>query len=297
MGAELTFLLQTVLSGLVVGSLYSMLSLGFVLIYKSSDVLNFATGEIMMLGAYLFYTFNALLHLNFWCSFFLVIILSFVFTLVVERVCLRPLIGEPVISVIMVTLGLGMVIKSIVELAWGPLTHSYPSFFSSDLIKIGDIILSPLDISIMVLSWVVIALFLTFFKFTKLGLEMRGTANKQKTALLIGININVIFFFSWAIAVSVASAAGIFFAYSNILNPHLSMIGLNVLPVVILGGLDSIGGAIVGGIIVGVTTNLVTAYLSQYMIGIDVVVPYVMLLLILMVRPYGLFGAEEIERV
>ena len=178
-------LLQVIVSGLATGGLYGLIALGFVLIYKSSDVLNFTTGEIMMLGAYMFYTFHSLLQLNFWCSLFLVIIFSVMFGLIVERVCLRPLIGEPVISVIMVTLGLGMVIKSVVELAWGPLTHSYPSFFSGDLIEIGEIILSPLDISSIVLSWVIIVLFLAFFKFTKLGLEMRGTANKQKTALLV----------------------------------------------------------------------------------------------------------------
>jgi branched-chain amino acid transport system permease protein len=294
---EITFILQIALSGVVTGSLYSILALGFVLIYKASDVLNFATGEIMMLGAYFFYTFNGLFNLPFWLSFLLVLIISVLVALFIERLCLRRLIGEPVISIIMVTLGIGVFIKSIIELAWGPLTRSYPAFFSGDLIEIGRIVLSPLNLIIIVFAWITIIILLLFFKFTRLGLEMRGTADRQGIALMLGVNVDWIFALSWAIAVGVASAAGIFFAYSNVLNPHLHMIGIGVLPVVILGGIDSIGGAIVGGIIVGVITNLASAYLGQYMIGIDEMFPYVILLLVLMFRPYGLFGSEEIERV
>jgi branched-chain amino acid transport system permease protein len=292
------YLIQLVISGLAVGALYSLIALGFVIIYKASDILNFAHGEITMLSAYIFYTSNALVKLPFFISFAVTLVFSFLLGLMVERVLLRRMIGEPVFAIIMVTMGLAIMMRSAIKMSWGAFNLTIPRYFPEDPIFLGEIVL-PWPFLVMIVAAVgFFFLFFLFFRFSRKGLAMRATANRQDIAYIMGIDVKGIFALSWGIACLVSSVGGVLYAYINLVNPQLYYVGFKVFPAVILGGLDSITGAIVGGCIIGILENLTGGYLSHALGGgLKEVAPYAVLLLVLMIRPYGLFGTKEIERL
>jgi branched-chain amino acid transport system permease protein len=293
------FFLQLALNGLVVGCIYALVALGFVIIYKSSSILNFAQGEFLMLGAYVCLELMTRFQVPFVAAFVLTLLFSVALGLALERVVLRPLIGEPVISVIMVTLGLSSVLKAIVQGIWGTDTRPFPSVF-----PVNPVMLGPLPVSQGYL-WSVgcvaalLVLFTVFFRRTRAGVAMRATAFSQQVALSMGISVRRIFALSWSIAAVVSAVGGILLgAMRGGVDGSLSFYGLKVIPVVILGGLDSIIGAIVGGLVIGVLENLSGGYLDPLVGGgVKEVAPFVALVLILMVKPYGLFGKVHIERV
>jgi len=292
------YFMQLCISGLAIGALYSMIALGFVIIYKASDVLNFAHGEITMLGAYIFYSLNALMHLPFIISFAITLIFSFALGLLIEKLLLRKMMGEPIFSIIMVTLGLGLMIRSLIKMFWGAFNRSMPRFFSEEPLLLGDVVLPWAYLAMIISAVGFFVIFLLFFRYSKKGLAMRATANRQDIAYIMGIDVKGIFGISWGIACIVAAVSGCLYAYINLLNAQLYTLGLKVFPAVILGGLDSIGGAIVGGIIIGVLENLAGGYFSHaFGGGLKELAPYIILLLVLMIRPYGLFGTEEIEKL
>ena len=293
------FFLQLTLNGLVVGSIYSLVALGFVIIYKSSGILNFAQGEFLLLGAYVFLAIVTRANLPMGWALLLTFVFSAALGLLLERVVLRPLIGEPVISVIMVTLGLSSVLRAVVQGIWGTDTRPVPSVFSLEPIQLG-----PLPVargylySAASVSLLLVALTL-FFKYSRPGIAMRATAASQQVALSMGISVRRIFALSWSIAAMVSAFGGVLLAtMRGGVDGSLAILGLKVLPVVIVGGLDSVGGAILGGLLVGVLENLAGGYLDPvFGGGVKEVAPFVALVLILMVRPYGLFGRVRIERV
>ena len=277
------FFLQLALNGIVVGNIYALVALGFVIIYKSSGVLNFAQGEFLLLGAYVFW---ALVEGRApWpYAVALTILFSIVLGLAMERLILRPMIGEPIISVIMVTLGLSSILRAIVLGAWGSDTRPYPALFASEPMFTAALLL---------------ALFTLFFRYSRVGIAMRATAFSQEVAQSMGISVRRIFAVSWSIAAVVSALGGILLGeLRGGVDGSLAILGLKTLPVVILGGLDSIAGAIVGGLIVGVLENLAGGYLDPVMGGgVKEVAPFAALVLILMFKPYGLFGKVKIERV
>lgn len=292
------YLIQLVISGLAVGVLYSLVALGFVVIYKASDILNFAHGEIIMLSAYIFYSSNALMHLPFLLSFAITLSFSFIFGLMIEQVLLRRMIGEPVFSIIMVTLGLGIILRSVIKMFWGAVNRPVPRYFSEDPVLIGNIVLPWAYLIMIIVGVGLFFLFFLFFQYSRKGLAMRATANRQDIAYIMGIDVKGIFALSWGIACLVASVGGILFAYINLVNPQLYHLGLKVFPAVILGGLDSIPGAIIGGCTIGMLENLIGGYFSHALGGgLKEVAPYIVLLIVLMIKPYGLFGSKEIERL
>ena len=294
------YLLQLVISGLVVGSIYSAVALGFVIIYKATRVVNFAQGELLMVGAYVCYAFLVQMHVPFWAALCLTIAFGLVLALIIERLILRPMIGEPAISIIMVTIGLSLVLRSIVAAVWGTDILVYePKLFPQETIDVGGVPVSLEFVWCFVLSIILLGLFSAFFKFSKAGVAMRATAFNQQAAQSMGISVKFIFGLSWVISAVISGIGGVLIGNINGINTSLYHFGLKVFPATILGGLDSILGAALGGMIIGVLENLSDGFFKAYLdlSGVKEVAPYVILVVILMIKPYGLFGTKEIERV
>lgn len=290
------FFLQLLVNGISLGFLYALSALGFVMIFKSSSVLNFAHGELLAMGAFLFLVLSAWAKLPIVLAFALTLIGSFALGFVVERLFLRPLIGEALIEVIMLTVGLAAMFKGLLLFVFGGDIHSYPEFLPESLsLQLGTIQVPSVYVATLVIGIVFLILFGFFFKYSSQGIYMRSVADNQPAALSLGVHVRRVFALSWAIAALVCAMSGIVLGVINGVNVHnLSGIGLKVFPVVILGGLDSIGGAILGGIIIGLLETFTGGYIST---SLREIIPYIVLVFILMVRPYGLFGLVEIERV
>ncbi|PKN33534.1 MAG: branched-chain amino acid ABC transporter permease [Deltaproteobacteria bacterium HGW-Deltaproteobacteria-19] len=290
------FFLHLLVNGLSVGFLYGLSALGFVMIFKSSSVLNFAHGELLAMGAFLFLALVTWAELPIALAFLLTLAGCFFLGFVIERLFLRPLIGEPLIFVIMLTVGLASMFKGLLLFIWGGNLRTYPDFLPEWMgLTWGTISVPPVYTAVLAVGTVFLILFGLFFKFSSQGIYMRSVADNQRAALSLGVHVKRVFALSWAIAALVAGMSGIVLGVINGINVHdLSAIGLKVFPVVILGGLDSIGGAILGGIIIGLLETFTGGYLSP---SLRDVVPYIALVVILMVKPYGLFGLKEIERV
>ncbi|MCP4575734.1 MAG: branched-chain amino acid ABC transporter permease [Deltaproteobacteria bacterium] len=288
--------MQFLMSGLSMGSIYALVALGFVLIYKSTSILNLAQGEFLMVGAYFCLSMTLDFGLGFVASFLLTMVFSVILGLAVERLVLRPLIGEPIISVIMVTLGLTYIMRGLVIMIWGNDIRQF-NIFPAQPIDFWGVKLTYLYLYSMGISFALLIFFAIFFKYARTGVFMRAVADHQTAAQSMGISVKKVFAMSWCIAAVVSSIGGILVGNIAGVGVDLSYIGLKVLPAVILGGLDSILGAIIGGLIVGVLEFLSAGYLDPYIPAINEVFPFIVLVLVLMIKPYGLFGIEEIERV
>ncbi len=292
------YFIQLLVTGLVLGSVYAMVALGFVLIYKSSSVINFAQGELVLIGAYMALWLTVSLHIPFIISFILTLIFAVILGFAIERLFLRPMIGEPILSVIMLTIGLSAFLKGLVIILWGTETRVFPEIFSQEPVKLGFVRISQVYIWSLVLSIIFLVIFTLFFKYTDIGIAMRATADDQTAALSMGISVKRVFAMAWAVAAVVAAVGGILLGNINGINISVAQFGLRVFPVVILGGLDSVPGAIIGGFIIGIIENLASGYLDPYFGGgVREVASFVVLVIILMIKPYGLFGLERIERV
>ncbi len=292
------YFVQLLVTGLVLGSVYAMVALGFVLIYKSSSVINFAQGELVLIGAYMALWMTVSLHIPFLISFVLTLVFAVILGFAIERLFLRPMIGEPILSVIMLTIGLSAFLKGLVIILWGTETRVFPEIFSQEPVKLGFVRISQVYIWSLVLSIIFLVIFTLFFKYTDIGIAMRATADDQTAALSMGISVKRVFAMAWAVAAVVAAVGGILLGNINGINISVAQFGLRVFPVVILGGLDSVPGAIIGGFIIGIIENLASGYLDPYFGGgVREVASFVVLVIILMIKPYGLFGLERIERV
>ncbi|MDQ7831118.1 MAG: branched-chain amino acid ABC transporter permease [Desulfovibrionaceae bacterium] len=293
------YYLQLFISGLVVGSIYSLVALGFVIIYKATKVVNFAQGELVMVGAYICFALTVQARLPFLVAFFMTLAFSFILGIVIERLILRPMIGEPIISVVMVTIGLSSVLKSLVQLFWGTQIQVFPPVLPQEPVMIAGLPVAPVYLAAFALSVILFLIFSAFFKYSRLGISMRATAFDQQAAASMGIGIKNIFALSWCIAAMVSSIGGVILGNINGINAQLGHLGLKVFPAVILGGLDSLLGAALGGLIVGVLENVCDGAAKEFLGlgGFKDVAAFILLVVILMIKPYGLFGAREIERV
>ncbi len=296
MKGELLFFCQFLLSGLAIGSIYALVAMGFVLIYKSTSILNLAQGEFLMVGAYVCLALTLDYKLNFFVSFAITMVFSVLLGLAVERVVLRPLIGEPIITVIMVTLALTYVLRGVVIMLWGNDIRQF-NVFPAEPVDLWGVKIAQLYVWSMAISLGLLACFAIFFKYSRTGIFMRAVADHQTAAQSMGISVKRVFAISWCIAAVVSSIGGILIGNIGGVGVQLSHFGLKVLPAVIFGGLDSVLGAIIGGLVVGVLEFLSAGYLDMYIPAVNEVFPFVVLVLVLMVKPYGLFGTEEIERV
>ena len=296
---DISFLLQLLINGIVVGSIYALVATGFVIIYKSTSALNLAQGEFLMFGAYICLHLLTKYQVPFVAAFAITLLFSALLGFLIERVVLRPLLGSPVISVIMVTLGLSGLLKSSLQLAFGAATIPFPEVVPATPVSLGGVPVSPGYLVAVGCTSVLLLLLTLFFHRSKAGLALRATASNQQTALSMGISAKRMFALSWCIAAVVSSIGGVLLGtIRGGIDQSLGFMGLKVLPVVILGGLDSLAGAVVGGLVIGLLENLTGGYLDPLLGGgLKEVVPYMVLVLILMVRPYGLFGKRRIDRV
>jgi branched-chain amino acid transport system permease protein len=292
-------LLQLIVNGLILGTLYGVVGMCFTLIYKASQVVNFAQGEFLLIGAWACWWLLADLGLPFWLAFPVTLVFMMAFGIILQTVVLRPMIGEPIISVIMVTIGLSIFFQATMKWIFGVIVQPFPPIFEADAVAIFGLNVQPAYLMSLVVSLVIMAGFAVFFKYAKLGLAMRATAFNQQVAQSLGISVQKMFALSWAISAMVSALAGVVFGIVNGVSSALSLFGIKVFPAVILGGLDSIVGAIVGGLIIGLLENL-----AQYVDGewlhignLYNIAPFYVLVIILMIRPYGLFGTEKIERL
>ena len=292
------FFIQLIVSGVVIGSIYALLALGFTLIYKATDVVNFAQGELLLVGAYICLHLTVSYHIPFIASFIMTLIFTFLMGFFIEKMFLRKMIGEPIISIIMLTIGLSSVMRSIVTIIWGTDTRTFPPVFSQEPIPVFGLNISRVYVYSIFSVAVFLGLFSIFFKKSKVGVAMRAVASDQQAALSMGIDVKRIFALSWAIAAVVSAVGGIFLGNINGINTSLAHFGLKVFPVVILGGLDSIAGAIIGGLIIGILENLTGGYIDPLIGGgAKELFPFVVMILVLMIKPYGLFGTVEVEKV
>lgn len=292
------YLIQLLASGIAVGCLYALIALGFVLIIKATDILNFAHGEIIMISALLCYFLTAKFRLPFLPAVAITLVIAAFLGVLTERFLLRPMLGEPVFAVVMITIGLSIFLRSLAGIIFGHDNYVFPSPFPKEPVYGAGITLSMTQIWVMICTAILVIIFFIFFKYSRLGLAMRGTANHQETALLMGISTKRVFAMVWAIAFVTAAVAGIFLANIMVVNIGLTFTAISAFPAIILGGLESVPGAIIGGLAIGVIENLVGGYLDPVIGGgVKDVTPFVILFFILMIKPYGLFGKKEIERV
>jgi branched-chain amino acid transport system permease protein len=297
----MSYFLQLVVSGIVVGSIYALSALGFVLIYKSSRVLNIAHGQIIAIGAFITYALTVWVGIPIYLSIFISMGITFLLSMSVERIFLRRLIGEPIISIIMVTVGLMSILDGLIYLTpFGSYNYSFPDFFPQTPIPLGPVSISWTQLAGVLITSVLILGFSWFFKKSTLGISMRAVSDDQLAAMSVGISVPRVFGLAWAMAGLSAAAAGSIIGNITGLNfDSLQAFGIIVFPVVILGGLDSIGGAVVAGIIMGLIQQFASGYLDGHwgLNGTADVLPYVILLILLLFKPHGLFGTHEIERV
>jgi len=290
--------LQVIVSGLATGGVYGLIALGFVLIYKATSILNLATGAFMSLGAFVCLSILEQTGAPFWVAFTGTLVFAFLLGLIIERLILRQLIGEPIISVIMVTIGLAFMLQGIIHIIWSPEYRSFPEIFPPEPLDLNFAIVPSGLLWGFVFAILGTIIFILIFKFTRTGVAMRATANDQQAALSMGISVRWIFALSWSFGAIAAVIGGIVIGNISGISIYMGDIGLKVLAVIILGGLDSIEGAIIGGFIIGILENLTGLYIDPLVGGgAKAVAPFFILVIILMIRPYGLFGKKIIERV
>lgn len=289
--------IQLALSGIANGAIFALVALGFVLIYKSSDVINFAQGELLLIGAYLTYAMVEQFGLWWPIGVVVAVVLAAVVGVLIEQLVLRPLIGEPVISVIMVTIGLSSLLRAIVGAIWGVTPRPAPQFLPTDTVTILGANVGVDRLWAFALAIIFFVILTLFFRFSREGIAMRAVADDQQAALSMGISVKKVWAVAWAIAAITAAVGGILLmSIFGGVSGTIGRVGLLVFPVVILGGLDSIPGAIIGGLIIGLLQSFAGGLLPPEW-GLGEVAPFVILLFILLVRPYGLFGQRIIERV
>jgi branched-chain amino acid transport system permease protein len=294
-----TFFLQLVISGFALGMVYALIAIGFVIILKCSKAFNIAQGQFVMIGGYLGFTFLVTFHLPVWASIMAAIAVAIVMGLLIERLTLRPLVGQPVLAVIMMTIALATVLDGVATLIWGGEYKTYHGVLPTITLKVGELSIPPETTIGMIVSIVVVVLLMLFFRYTRTGLEMMATAEDEQVVQSAGIKVTTVYALSWVIACIVGVMGGIILGgVSGVMIP-LSEIGLKAFAVVLLGGINSIGGAIVAGIIVGVLENISAGYLDPLLPGggLASVFPFIIIIIVLIFRPYGLFGLAEIERI
>jgi branched-chain amino acid transport system permease protein len=297
----MTGFLQATINGVAVGAIYALLALGFVIIYKSTQVLSFAQQGLTVLGAFWVVFFSSVLDLSFWLAVPLGLLLSAAVGIGIERVMLRPMVGKPVFSVAILTIGLNIVILVIAFDLIGVEIRSLGDPWGLKSLSIGDLSISHRNAATIVTAVVVVGALLAFFRYSKFGLAMRATATDQEVALAQGVTVTRVFAAAWALAAVLATIAGVFLGAGTGVAPTIGARAIRALPAAVVGGLDSIAGAITGGLLIGLIEAYSAAYQAQYLpfLGGNFagIVAWVVMFLVLLVRPSGLFGTIEVERV
>ena len=298
MPEEFGFFLLLMSNGVLIGLMYSLIALGFVLVYKATDAINFAQGEFVMISGFVVVAFLLSYRAPLWLSIAAALGAMIAFGFGLERVMLRRLIGRPIIAVVMATIGLAAVLRGVGPLTWGADTKPLTLPISDEPFVVGPLFVPPIQLVGAGVSLIFLAAFGWFFLKSRKGIAMRAVADSQQVAMAMGINVERYFALAWAMTGVVSALGGVVWGSLLGVDVHLALVGLKVFPVVILGGLDSIPGAIVGGLIVGVVENVAAGYVDPYVGGgTKDFAPYVVMIIALMLRPYGIFGKQIIERV
>lgn len=299
----MAYFLQIAFAGIALGCIYALIGLGFSIIFKASEVINFAQGELLLVGAYVVSSAVFEWHLNFIFAVLVGVVVTVVIGLLFERFVLRRMIGRPVFSILMITIGLDTILRTAVIVRWGsnPIPAAAPYTITNGF-NIGGVHFGSNDLLTIIVTVILCAILFYFFQYTRYGLAMRATALDQEAALAVGINIRTVYALAWGIAAAVATIGGVFLAIgSYAMDPTLGGAALLAFPAIILGGADSIVGAIVGGIIIGLVQDLTAGYESHVVTflgaGIHQITPYLVMILVLLIRPYGLFGTRKVERI
>jgi branched-chain amino acid transport system permease protein len=295
----MTFFAQLVVTGFALGMMYALVAIGFVIILKCSNAFNIAQGHFVLIGGYLGYTFLVTFHLPLWAALLLAMAVAALLGLVIERLALRPLVGQSELALIMMTIALATVLEGLVTLIWGGEYKTYHGVLPSLTLKVGQISVPSESLIGLMVSMVVVGGLMGLFRYTRIGLAMRATAEDLQVVRSLGIRATTVYAVSWVIASIVGVVGGILLGgVSGVMIP-LAEIGLKAFAVVLLGGADSIGGAIVAGIILGILENVAAGYLDPLLPGggFAQIFPFVVMIIVLIFRPYGLFGLKRIERI
>ena len=296
---NLQLLTQLLINGLIVGALYGVVAMSFVLIYKASQVVNFAQGEFLLIGAWVCWWLLVKFQVPFFVGMLITLAFMVAFGIALQMLVLRPLIGEPIISVIMVTIGLSTIFQGVMKWTFGTNAQPFPRIFQTQSVEFLGLQIQTAYIMSVAVSLAMMAAMAWFFQASKYGLAMRATAYNQQIAQSLGISVKNVFAMAWAISAVVSAVAGVVVGVVNSVSPALSSYGIKVFPAVILGGLDSIVGAVLGGLIIGLLENIAHYVDSEYLHwgNLYEVAPFYVLIIILMIKPYGLFGTRNIERI
>jgi len=295
----MTFFLQLVVTGFALGMIYALIAIGFVIILKCSEVFNIAQGHFVLIGGYLGYTFLVPLSLPIWAALGMAIATAVIMGLAIERFTIRPLLGQPVLAVIMVTIALSTILGGLATLLWGAEYKAYHGLLPTITLKIGTISIPSESLIGLIVSVICVVLLMLLFRYSKIGLAMRATAEDLAVVQSVGIKATTVYAVSWVIACVVGVIGGILLGGVSGANMELAEVGLKAFAVVLLGGVNSIGGAIVGGIILGMSENVAAGYLDPLLPGggLAKVFPFIVMIIVLIFRPYGLFGLTRIERI
>jgi len=302
------FILEGTLIGLAVGSIYALIALGFALLYKSTKILNLAHGELVLLGGYVAIALTRAVPAPVPIAFVIGVLgtlgAAALLGFAVERTVMRPLFGQSLLSVIIVTLALGYIVRGIMVGLWGGDTRLFPPVIPAGAFSVGGVAIPYVGLWSALTALALLAGFSLFFRYSLWGIAMRAAANEQLTASALGVSLKRVFAYAWAFAAIAGSVGGILLGLWLGVNFALGFVGLKALAAVILGGLDSIPGAILGGLILGVVENVLGGYIDANvrlfglsLSGFKDITPFLVILLVLLVRPYGLFGTEHIERL
>jgi branched-chain amino acid transport system permease protein len=295
---EFGFFLLLMSNGLLIGLMYGLIALGFVLVYKATDAVNFAQGEFVMIAGVLVAAALGVWKAPLWLAAGLGLAAMVAFGFALERTMLRKLIGRPVIAVVMATIGLASILRGIGPTAFGAGSRPLPLPIPDEPIVLGPLFIPPIQLVGGLVSLMFLGGFGWFFVKSRKGIAMRAVADNQQVAMAMGINVERYFGLAWAMTGMVSALGGMIWGNIIGVDVNLSLVGFKVFPVVILGGLDSIPGAVVGGLIVGLVENIAAGYVDPFVGGgTKDFAPYVLMILALMIRPYGIFGKKIIERV
>lgn len=291
-------LLEMTIGGIAMGAIYGLVGMGFVLIIKASKILNFSQGAMLMLMAYLFWSFAIQFHLPLWAAFILTFAVAVILGVVVERLLLRPMVGQRLLSVVMMTIAMAVLFEGITCLFWQTQVHTAPQFLPGETVQVGGILVSQEYVASLIIVIILSGALSIFFLRTKLGLSMRAVAEDEQAAQALGIRPTTVYMVAWIVSFIVATVAGILFASMQSVSFTISNLGLKVFAVVLLGGFESLAGVVVAGVIVGILENLSAWYIDPIVGGgVREIAPYLIMILVLLIRPSGLFGSPRIERV
>ena len=291
-------LIQLIIDGVASGCIYGLVALGFVLIYKATETINFAQGDILMLGAFVAFSLIGVLGMDYIMGFALTVVIIAVFGFFLDSVVVRQIIGQPPFATVMLTIGIGFILRGFASIFWGTDIFSFSTPFSGKITEFNGLIISYVNLSIIIGTIILVSVLYLFFTFSRIGVAMRASSENQLAAYYMGIPVKFIFSLIWSISAATAAIAGVLLAPITLVDTSISLIGLKAFAAAVLGGFGSIPGAIVGGIIIGIVEQLCGTYENYLFGGIREISAYLVLILTLIIYPRGLFSDKaEVKKV